>query len=191
MLAKRTPKYRQHKASGRAVVTLCGRDYYLGPYGSKLSEREYDRLVGEWHSNGRRMPEPDGEQGAITIVELIASYWVWAKGYYVKNGRPTSEQASIRIALAGLRKLYGDTPANDFGPLKLKSLREHLIGQNHSRGYINGNIDRVKRVFRWGVENEHVTPDVFHGLQAASARQAETLNQIHAYGYWQRRPSAG
>jgi hypothetical protein len=27
------PTYRFHKARGPAVVTLDGRDYYLGPYG--------------------------------------------------------------------------------------------------------------------------------------------------------------
>jgi hypothetical protein len=25
------PKYRRHKASGQAIVTLCGNDFYLGP----------------------------------------------------------------------------------------------------------------------------------------------------------------
>ena len=39
------PKYRKHKASGQAVVTLDGMDFYLGPYNSRASLREYDRLV--------------------------------------------------------------------------------------------------------------------------------------------------
>lgn len=168
MLEKQAPKYRQHKASGRAVVTLSGRDYYLGLYDSEVSKREYDKLVGEWLSHGRRMPDPDGEDGGITIVELIASYWDWVQGYYVKNGRPTSEQTSIRLALAGLRQLYGGTLIGEFGPMKLKSLREHLIGLNCSRGQINRNIDRVRRMFKWAVEHELVPPDVFHGLQAVA-----------------------
>ena len=42
-----TPKYRKHRASGRAVVTLYGQDRYLGPYGTKASRIEYDRLIGE------------------------------------------------------------------------------------------------------------------------------------------------
>jgi hypothetical protein len=42
------PKYRKHKATGQAVVTLSGKDFYLGPYGTKVSHREYDRLTGEW-----------------------------------------------------------------------------------------------------------------------------------------------
>ena len=31
------PKYSRHKGSGQAVVTIRGRDQYLGPYGSKAS----------------------------------------------------------------------------------------------------------------------------------------------------------
>jgi hypothetical protein len=31
-LGNRTPKYRLHKASQQAAVTLEGRDFYLGPW---------------------------------------------------------------------------------------------------------------------------------------------------------------
>ena len=36
-LINAVPKYRKHKASGQAIITLCGRDFYLGPHGSKTS----------------------------------------------------------------------------------------------------------------------------------------------------------
>jgi hypothetical protein len=41
-LSKSLPSYRKHRASGQAVVNLNGRDYYLGPYGTKASKLEYD-----------------------------------------------------------------------------------------------------------------------------------------------------
>ncbi len=47
-LTKSFPKYRHHKASGHAVVTLGGRDYYLGPYNSTGSKAEYNRLIADW-----------------------------------------------------------------------------------------------------------------------------------------------
>ena len=53
-----TPSYRLHKPSGQAVVTLDGRDIYLGRYGSPESRAEFDRLLAEWLSNGRRLPAP-------------------------------------------------------------------------------------------------------------------------------------
>ena len=43
-----TPKYRKHRPTGQAVVTIAGKDHYLGPHGTKASIAEYDRLVGEW-----------------------------------------------------------------------------------------------------------------------------------------------
>ncbi len=48
------PKYRHHKPSGQAIVTLNGVAHYLGRWKSKASRVEYDRLIGEWLANGRR-----------------------------------------------------------------------------------------------------------------------------------------
>ena len=38
---KSTPSYRLHRPTNKAVVTLNGRDFYLGPYGSPESRAEY------------------------------------------------------------------------------------------------------------------------------------------------------
>jgi hypothetical protein len=38
------PSYRKHRASGQAVVTIDGKDIYLGPHGTKASRNEYDRV---------------------------------------------------------------------------------------------------------------------------------------------------
>ena len=42
------PSYCHHKAQGLAYVTLGGRVYYLGKYGTEESHREYDRLIAIW-----------------------------------------------------------------------------------------------------------------------------------------------
>ena len=44
----RIPKYRLHKASGQAVVTLSGRDVYLGKHGSEESHARYHEEVSHW-----------------------------------------------------------------------------------------------------------------------------------------------
>ncbi|MBN2024517.1 MAG: hypothetical protein JW809_17185, partial [Pirellulales bacterium] len=54
--ADRVPSYRRHKPSGQAVVTLAGRDIYLGKWNTRASRAEYDRLVGEWLAGGRCLP---------------------------------------------------------------------------------------------------------------------------------------
>ena len=92
-LTRLIPAYRKHKASGQAVVTLNGCDCYLGSYGSKASYLEYDRLIGEWMQNGRSLPSSASHD--TTVVEAIAAYVKFVRGYYVKDGRVNSE-ATVR-----------------------------------------------------------------------------------------------
>ena len=49
---KSIPSYRRH-SSGQARVTINGRDYLLGPHGTRASHREYDRLIAEYLASGR------------------------------------------------------------------------------------------------------------------------------------------
>ena len=57
------PTYRFHKARQCAVVTIDGKNHYLGPYGSPESHEKYSRLIAEWHANGRQLL-PVSEVGA-------------------------------------------------------------------------------------------------------------------------------
>ena len=43
----KVPSYCHHKASGRAVVRIDGRDHYLGPFGCDDSHAEYQRLIAQ------------------------------------------------------------------------------------------------------------------------------------------------
>lgn len=64
-LTNAVPKYRKHRASGQAIVTITGRDHYLGPHGTKASKAEYDRLVTEWLASGRPSI-PDAQSSDMT-----------------------------------------------------------------------------------------------------------------------------
>src|SRR5687768_6936887 len=95
-LVRKIPRYSKHRASGQAVVTLSGQDFYLGPYGTKTSKLEYDREVAEWLARGRRdLDRGDDESGGVSVVELLAAYKRFAEGYYRKNGKQTSEVHAI------------------------------------------------------------------------------------------------
>ena len=175
------PTYRHHRASGQAVVTLDGRVVYLGPWKSAASRREYDRVVGEWMARGRSAPaDPSTE---ITVSELLVRYFRWAKAYYRGGSR---EVEQIRFAVRPLRKLYGTTPACEFGPLALKAVREEMIQADICRNEINKRMGRLKRVFAWGVENELIPALVHHGLQAvrglsrgrSDARESEPVKPV-------------
>ncbi len=44
LLTKKPPCYRIHKQTGQAVITLDGRDHYLGTHGSATSGEHYARV---------------------------------------------------------------------------------------------------------------------------------------------------
>src|SRR5215217_651349 len=98
--ASHVPSYRLHKPSGQAVVTLGGRDLYLGKHGTPESRAEYDRLLAEWLAGGRRpvATAAGAAPGDLSVNELILAYVRFADGYYRKNGEPTKEPTNIRLA---------------------------------------------------------------------------------------------
>jgi hypothetical protein len=50
------PAYRLHKARHCAVVTLNGKNHYLGPWQSPESHEKYARLIAEWRRNNGVLP---------------------------------------------------------------------------------------------------------------------------------------
>jgi integrase len=177
--ADSAPKYRKHKASGQAIVTLSGRDHYLGPYGTAASRKAYDRLVAEWIANGRATP---ARQQDVTVIELLAAYKRFARSYYAGS----SEYDNILLSIKPLQDMYVRLPVVEFGPLKLKAVRQRMIDDDLCRNEINKRLGRLKRIFRWGVENEIVPPSIFHGLQAvrglsrgrSDARESEPVKPV-------------
>ena len=166
---RKPPAYCLHKASGRAVVRIDGRDHYLGAHGSQESIDRYNGLIAEWITRQRSGEdlaiEPDPN---LTINELLAAYLKFANRYYVKDGQPTKEVSNLKYALKPLAAVYGVSEIKDFGPLRLKTVRETLVYSGLSRKVVNDRIKRIKRVFRWGVENQLVAPGVLHALEAVA-----------------------
>ena len=143
------PKYRKPRSSGQAVVTISGRDHYLGHHGTKVSKLEYDRLVGEWLASGRS-PSYGVSEHALSMAELLASFMRFAKSYYGTG--PKSEYFHYRRITRSVSALYGRTAATEFGPLHFKTVRERLVSERCSRSYrraIHGACDRAFRIQNW------------------------------------------
>ncbi|MGE3408727.1 MAG: tyrosine-type recombinase/integrase [Pirellulales bacterium] len=185
------PKYRCHKARGMAVVTIDGRDIYLGKFGSAESHEKYARLIAE-RAAKPEVPAIRGKPAAsqpadITIAELAVGYKAFAETYYRDvDGQPSTELGLVLRAVKVVRELYGRTPAAEFGPLRLKSAREAMIAKGWSRSSINHHIHRVKRWIAWAVENELIPASVHHGLTAVAglkrgrtdARETEPVTPV-------------
>lgn len=160
------PRYRKHKLSGQAVVTLSGEDFYLGPHGTKASHAAYDCRIAEWLARGRRpLNSTEGDSAEITVVELIAAYKRFADGYYRKNGKPTTEVAAILSACKLLKAMYGRELATEFGPLKLQAVQQAMIRAGWTRRNINKQCQRVVQMFGWGVAQELVRADVAQAIR--------------------------
>lgn len=185
----RIPKYCRHKATGQAYVTLGGKRHYLGNHGSEKSKERYRAVVAELvvapEVNAARPCNVSPGQ-SITIVELAIAYWKHAKDYYRKDGDLTTQVDNIRQALKPLKNFYSTTPVNEFGPLKLAAIQEHLIGTGICRNTINDRVKIIKAVFKWGVATEIVPPSVYHGLLAlpglrlgrTDARESEPVQPV-------------
>ena len=166
----RVPKMSQH-ATEQAVVRLCGKDHYLGLYGSAEAQARYDALIAEWLSRGQVLATKDA--GELSINELVLAYWrQHVSNHYRKNGEPTLEQIYICAAMGFLKDSFGLTNVSDFGPLRLKTVREKMIETGMSRVVVNRYIQKVRACFRSGTENELVPPSIFHGLQAVTGLKA-------------------
>ena len=169
----RLPRYCRHRQSGQAVVYLDGREVLLGKHNTAASREKYNALIAEWLANGRHLPAPADE---TTILHVIDRFWEHARTYYRHaDGTPTGEADNFASALKPLKKLYGRSPATEFGPLKLKALRQQMVspkdkgGMGWSRTFANRQTARLRHVFRWAAADEMIPASVHQGLSAVEA----------------------
>jgi hypothetical protein len=172
------------------------RDVLLGKFGTKKSRAEYARVIGEWEAAGRRVAAAD-PAADLTVNELILAYWRHAEQHYRRaDGTPTNELNDLRLSFRPLKEMYGHTLAGRFGPRSLKAIRDKLVKQpiktrikvmdpttgrrvwqekvlrvGLARGVVNQRVNRIRRLFRWGVENELVSSSVLEGLRAVRGLQ--------------------
>jgi len=130
---------------------------------------------------------------SITIIELVDAYWNFAKEYYkAAPHRSDGHLASLKGALGILVRLFGETAVNQFGPLKLTVVRDEMAKPRRvqakrrridpvtgskemaiveversgwTRGYINDQLKRLKRLFAWGVSRELIPAEIYHALK--------------------------
>jgi hypothetical protein len=141
-LPRQMPKYRRHKASGQAVVTLSGKDRYLGVFGSKESKQAFNQRVSEWLASGCPTRAVIDPKATFTINDLVLAYWRYVKQAY----SPQTRDGTIGPALRRLRRMYGQVLVMDFGPLRLKAYRRSLIDERILPK--DGNPGPVRRLSR-------------------------------------------
>jgi integrase len=125
----------------------------------------------------------DGQRRSrgITVSRLCWQYLEFADGYYLQtDGSCARESANIELALRPLRKLFGRTPVAEFGPRKLKEVREEMIKLGWCRRQVNRQVSRIKRMLKWATENEIIPASVFHAVNpVAGLRMGRTSAPDH------------
>ncbi|MEO8270268.1 MAG: hypothetical protein ABI557_11150 [Aureliella sp.] len=155
----RIPSYRKHR-SGLARVTISGRDYCLGPYDSEESKTAYQRLISEYLATSGAM-QPTASHDELTIAEMLDQFVAYANPYY---GTQSSELDDLKRIMRRLNKSNADLPAVHFVFVQFEAIRNEMINEGSSRGYVNEQMRRRVRIFRWAASRSLVSSSVAQTL---------------------------
>ncbi len=177
----RPPSLRTKRGKGtvslRDRATGERREYWLGPCDEASTREAYHRLIAQWEATDRRLPqhpldsarELGASPSAITLGELLIAYFDHAKCTYT-----ASEVTSIRSALRVTRAHFGSIAATEFGPAKLRLVRDAMIaGDDHttpprvpwSRPTTNRQVQRITAMFKWAAALELLPVTIYQQLK--------------------------
>lgn len=157
------PKYRLHRATNQAVVTINGRDHYLGKHDSTESRERYAKLIAEYLARGSIAPTP---RSSYTVAELIADYLAFAEKHYGQRAYARQAIERIRRSLGVVAKLFATEQASEFGGRRLKVVREQMVSRGWKRTHVNQCVQCVVRAWRWAAADELVPADTLSALEA-------------------------
>jgi integrase len=170
------PKYRLHKQSGQAIVTLSYVDHLLGKYGTPESRAAYHTLIAQWEANARKplkqFPVAGAEQPAapLSLDAMLDAYLRAMEAERPQeDGGTTGNVRDSRRAFKPLRDAFGTVPAASFDSLLLQEFRKRLIDRGRVRKSINLDINRIRTAFRWGTEQKLIPATVWYELRAVKA----------------------
>lgn len=89
--------------------------------------------------------------------------------YQTSTGAESAEKRCMVGVIRILRRMFGETPADDFGPLKLRQVRQAMVDAGWSRRFINKQVIRLRFIFRLAVSHELVRPGVLAALDSVPA----------------------
>lgn len=182
---KRLPRLCVHPGSKQYYIRIARHPIYLGacdgtPEAETLAEAERLRVLNEFQKTGAL---PGKRDAGSTINVLLTAYLTQkvAVHYRKADGTPTKEQDCIKMAIKPLQRLYGHTRIEDFGPLSLETVQQSMIdgswmtakdrkeaGERFRGGWcrkvINRHVNRLKRLFSWGVSRQIVPVAVHQAL---------------------------
>ena len=159
------PGYCLHKATGQAYVRFDGKPYYLGEYGTDKSKERYNRLKAEWLVNRHAAKFQPKASSGPKISDICNAYLDHAEKYYAGS----SEFVNLELACRPLSELFATMPVNEFGILQYRACRDWwLSSDTRSRQYINKQMKRMLRIFKWAVGEGMIPASIHDTLKCVS-----------------------
>lgn len=159
------PLMKRHP-SGRAYcrwkLNGSAHEKYFGKWGTPEADVRYRRFGAEWIA-GPSVAEAGGKLD-LTVTELFGQWIGWVATEYRKGGRLTSEFGICSAARDRVVPLYGDVPAEQFGPAALRVVRAGMVDAGLSRPTIARYVYRVCRCFSWGAGNSLIPAAIADAL---------------------------
>ena len=172
----RKPKYSLHKKSGQARVIVHGKHVYLGRYNSPESIAGYERICAELEAKAPEFSD-------ITLARLCILFMKHAEVYYRKpDGTPTNEASNFRSSLRHIVRECPSLPVRQFGPLKLKQVRDTMIEAGLARKTINAWVRRIRHMIKWAVSQELATTSVLESLRTLEPLKAGRTEARETFG---------
>jgi len=177
----------------KAVIYWNGREIYLGPWNGSPDEiptavlQRYTRTCQELEEQfvaqqlGVSIPEPADDE-ILSISEAILAYLQHLEhdpdGYRRPDGSLSGHFQQVVRAMAPLNALFGEMPAPQFGARELEVLRTAMVNGSWrttpkkyrpwGRDYVNRQVARVIRIFRWCERKGFVGPGRAEHLRTVS-----------------------
>ncbi len=167
------PKYRRHKSSNRGFVEHKKKRHYLpGEYNSTESIQAYRLFISDvllTRDQTASIAEIKRKISGLTVGEVAVDFLNWAQ---VEFGiGPRSTYNHYRNAVAVLVARFRSHRINEITPRDLQLLQTDMVGKTDragkpwSRRYVNEHTQRIKRVFKWAVQNSLCEANVYYALQ--------------------------
>jgi integrase len=158
------PAYRPHKPTGQARVTIGGKTYYLGKYGTPESKQKYRQtLADKWMQTDAtpRVSKPENA-AEVTVRKLAIEFGKFAKRKYGDS----HEWRQIQSVLKVIRETYGYLPVAEFCPIRFENYRLSLVDQGLSRSVVKRKSNYVVRMFKQGVKLGIIPAELWQRLLA-------------------------
>ncbi len=160
----KTPRLKRH-VSGRAYTRFKGKCTYFGKFGTEAAQQRFQQWLAD-------MDLVEDKFRHVSLLLLAAKFMDHADVHYRKNGVPTGEANNIRLAMRTACTMYGNSRVSEFGPKRLKAVRNQMIQDGLCRNTVNARIRRIRHVFKWGVSEQLVPVSVLIGLQTVQGLEA-------------------